>query len=124
MHRIRLGITVFVFKWTASGVRVGSSNFCEIGNRRSRREARLLQTRCRNGRGCNLTRLLKYLVCGLLRLSGSCWMKQSIMYKSVSWVGSVAVVVVDNVRHDGMHRSVWFEQGREEAFEADWSGMW
>ena len=50
MHRIRLGIAVFVSKWTASEVGVGSLNGCGIGNRMNRREARLLRTRCRKGR--------------------------------------------------------------------------
>ena len=85
-----------------------------------RKEARLLQTRCRNGRGRNLTRLFEYLVCGLVGVSGICWMKQSIKYNSVSREGKIAVVAVETVGHDGMSCSVWLDHGREEVPTTDW----
>ena len=120
MHSIRLGIVVLDSKWTASGVRVGSLNGCGIGNRMNRREASLLRTRCRKGMGRNLSRLLNYLVCGLVGVSGVCWMKQSIKYNSVSREGNTAVVAGGTVGHDGMNGSAWLGHGRDEVPAADW----
>ena len=120
MHRIRLGIAVCVSKWMASGVRLGSSSCYGAGNRRNCRKVRLVQARCRTGRGHNLTRIFKYLVVGLVGVSGICWTKQSMNCSAAHRKSDVATVVVDSLGNGGRSRSVWLDHGREVVPEADW----
>ena len=59
------------------------------GNRRSdkrmvRKQARLMRSRCNRGRGRNLSRLLRCLVCGLVCVSGVCWIKQTTRHNYVN----------------------------------------